>query len=409
MKKIFLIFCASLFLSAQASLFQDINLGINEFYSNDYSTALKSFNAYVASNPNDADGYFWLAKTYQKLNNKLSANENFKKAYEITKKDRNIEKINFDFNSNLEDYFDMALAYFEAGNYIQADFYADLMLRLDSKSKSAYFIKAKIAQTKGDNDKAVEYLTRAILFDNKLLNTNLAKSLNIVSLPKPQKEVYQALALQAYFEGDINTALNNYKQARMLDNKDVEIINNIVDLYLKNNNLTLAKQNALQALKLDNNNFRAHLNQAKIYEITKDKKLENELLKAYKINPNNKEVLIHLANFYLKKEDYLLAKEYFKTLIDIDDNNYEAYFGYIFSLIELGEIEEASICFKKKMNTLRQKNGEAEFLLAKICIDAKEYPQALDFLKDALKKEDSLYYRAEIERVKTLMDKENKQ
>lgn len=408
LKKIILIF-SMLFLSAQASLLQDISYGIKEFYLEDYSSALKSFISYAASNPNDPDGYFWLAKTYQKLNNEKSAKENFKKAYDLTKKERNIEKINFDASDNIEDYFDMALAYFEARNYSQADFYADLMLRLDSKSKSAYFIKAKIAKIQGDEAKAKEYLNYAILFDNKLLNTNLAKSLDITVLPEPKKEVYCALALESYFLGDLNGAINNYKSALKLDEKDVELINNLCDLYIKSNNLTLAQQYAKSALKLNSNNIRAQINQAKIYEITKNKKYEETLLKAYKINPNNKEVLIKLANFYLKKGDYLNAKEFFKTLIDIDENNYEGYFGYIYTLIELGYIEEASDCFKKKMSTLRQKNGEAEFLLAKICEDAKEYSDAINFLNEALKKEDSLFYRAEIERIKGLMKNGNNQ
>lgn len=402
MKKIFLIFCIFLISLAKASLLQELDSGLNEYRSGDYNNAAKSFNLYIESNPSDSDGYFWLAKTYQKLNKPLGAKENFKRAYDLIKKEKNILKLDLDESSTLEDYFDMALAYFEAGNYAQADFYADLMLRIDSKSKSAYFIKAQIAKTKGDIASAKEYLTYAILFDNKLINTNLAKSLNITTLPEPKKEVYILNALSDYFKGDIISALNNYKKAYALDKKDVEIINSIVELYIKNNNLILASDFNSCALKLNPNSVNAHLNKAEIMRLQKNKKYEDELIKAYKINPNNKDVLITIANYYLKKGDYRSAKGYYKNLIDIDDKMYEAYFGYIYSLIELGEIEEASACFKKKMSAFKPKNGEKELLLAKICVDAKEYNQALDFLNEALKKEDSLYYRAEIERIKGL-------
>ena len=74
-------------------------------------------------------------------------------------KKRNIEKVFFDLEkiANLEDYFDIAVTYFEAGNYDKSENYADLMLKIDPKSALAYFVKAKTAYTKGDEIKAKEY------------------------------------------------------------------------------------------------------------------------------------------------------------------------------------------------------------------------------------------------------------
>lgn len=417
MKKLFLIIyiLSFLFLSegffknpCSASLLQDINTGINEYRSKDYESAKKSFSNYINSNPNDPDGYFWLAKTYDILKDKQRAKENFKRSYEILSKDRNIAKISFSDDSNIEDYFDMALAYFEAGNLKEADFYADLMLRVEAKSSSAYFVKAKIAQTQGNLEKATEYLNYALIYNNKLLDTNLAKSLNIVKLPPLQKEACNVLALEAYFRGDINLAIEYLKKYVRLDSNDIDSLNMLCDLYIKNNDLDSAQNIINTILKINPNSSLAYLNQAKIYELTKNKKLEEILLRGVKINPNNKDMLLKIANYYLKRADYENSKKYFETLTNIDDNLYEAYFGYIFSLIELGSIEEASECFKKKMIHLKQKNGEAELLLAKICIDALEYKEALEYLKEALKKEDNIYYRAEIERVKELSQLDKK-
>ena len=50
-----------------------------------------------------------------------------------------------------------------------ADFYADMMLKINPKSPSAYFIKAKIAQINGDNDKAVEFINKAIIIITDML------------------------------------------------------------------------------------------------------------------------------------------------------------------------------------------------------------------------------------------------
>ena len=196
-------------------------------------------------------------------------------------------------------------------------------------------------------------MNKAILLDNNLLDTNLAKSLNIYSIPEQKKEIYTYKAYEAYFRGDINTAINNLMFYSAVDDKNVDVLNFLCDLYIKNNNL-----------------------------------------------------LLKLGEYYLKKGNFSEAKKYYKTLITLDDNLYEAYFGYIYSLIELDEIEEASVCFKKKMPLLKQKNGENEFLLAKICINAKEYSDALDFLNEALKKDDNLIFRAEIERVNALIKKQ---
>ena len=118
-KKIkFLTLFLSLTLSAntlQASFLWNIDFGIKKFRNNDFKEAKNYFSDYIKSNPNDKDGYWWLAKTYAKLDDVKNANENFKKSYELSSKEKNLEKINFDLTSqnSVEDYFDMETMYFE--------------------------------------------------------------------------------------------------------------------------------------------------------------------------------------------------------------------------------------------------------------------------------------------------------
>ena len=223
MRKIYTIFFFLCLITgfSKASLLWDINYGIDLFRKNNYKSACDYFIEYIKTNPNDKDGYYWLARSYFNLKDEKKANENFEKSYELSMKEKNIEKIDFKLNttSNLEDYFDMAVMFFESGDLKEAKTYADLMLKINEKSPSAYFIKAKIAQLEGNNQKAIEYINQAIIFNNKLIKTNLAKSLNIKQLPEMSLEMYEVFALEAYFSNDIASAMRYCRKYLSLKSK----------------------------------------------------------------------------------------------------------------------------------------------------------------------------------------------
>ena len=215
-KKTITIFFFSFFALSQvsASLLWDINIGIDKFRKNDYKNALCFFQEYISSNPNDKNGYYWLAKTYWELKEPTKAKENFKKAYELTFEEKNIEKIDFNIEniSTMEDYFDMAAMFFEDKNYSEAETYADMMLQINPKSPSAYFIKAKIALLEDREKEATDYLNQAILLNNKLIKTNLAKSLKITQIPDISQELYGNFALENYFSNDIGAAIKYFRK-----------------------------------------------------------------------------------------------------------------------------------------------------------------------------------------------------
>ncbi len=388
-KKIITIFFFLFFTinTANASLLWDINYGIQEYRKNNFKNARDYLINYIKSNPNDEEGYYWLAKTYWGLKDNKNANENFKKAHELTIKEKNIEKLNFNYDSssNLEDYFDMAAAYFETGNLKDADFYADMMLKINPKSPSAYFIKAKIAQINGENDKAVEYINKAIIFNNKLIKTNLAKSLNVTKLPEMTLEMYEIFALEAYFSPDTTSAIRYCRKYLEINPNNLDVSNMLVDLYIKNNEFVLAQNLIDQILMENGNNIQAILYQAKLYDIKNDERLENTLLNAFKVNPNHAQVLLALGNYYLKKEEYHNAKKYFEILVNVNDSLYEGYFGYIYSLCETGEIELALNTIRKFIS-INPDSSEGFYLLAKICEKNGNYKDAYDYLTQAIEK-----------------------
>lgn len=379
--------------SANASLLWDINIGIEQYRKNDFKFCKNYFIDYIKSNPNDDEGYYWLARTYANLKDEKNANENFKKAHEIAFMKKNIEKIDFniDINSNIEDYFDMASMYFETGDLKQALNYADLILEINPKSSSAYFIKSKIAQINGDEQKAIEFLNQAILYNNKLIKTNLAKSLNIRQLPEMTLEMYEIFALEAYYSNDISSAIKYCRKYLAINNSNADIANILIDLYIKNNDISLAQSLIDDVLNNIGSNIQTILYQAKICALKNDERLEGILLSAYKINPNHKQVLLELGNYYLKKENYLKSKEYFEMLISIDDLLYEAYFGYIYSLLELGEIENAMNLIKK-ISSINPDTSENYYLLAKICEKSGNFDDAINYLDNAIQSSKNPYY-----------------
>ena len=393
MRKIYTIFFFLCLITgfSKASLLWDINYGIDLFRKNNYKSACDYFIEYTKTNPNDKDGYYWLARSYFNLKDEKKANENFEKSYELSMKEKNIEKIDFKLNttSNLEDYFDMAVMFFESGDLKEAKTYADLMLKINEKSPSAYFIKAKIAQLEGNNQKAIEYINQAIIFNNKLIKTNLAKSLNIKQLPEMSLEMYEVFALEAYFSNDIASAMRYCRKYLSLKSDNVDILNMLIDLYIKNNDLGLAQ------ILLDENkdiaNIYTILYQAKIYEIKNDEKLEHTLLSAYNINPNNQNVLLELGNFYLKKGDYFNSKKYFEILVNVNDELAEGYFGYIYSLIQIGKYDLA-IDLIRKFISLNSQSSEGDYLLGKICDKQGNKKEALEYYSSAVHKAQNAYY-----------------
>ncbi|MBR2069361.1 MAG: tetratricopeptide repeat protein [Candidatus Gastranaerophilales bacterium] len=395
MKKLALLFIL-LMTSVNADILFKIDNGIRLFNARNYDGAIRYFTSYINANPNDEDGYFWLGKTYLQQNNEKQAVSAFKKAYALAFSDKNIDKIDFENNEydNLEDYFDMAASYYEEANYKEALNYADMMIKIDPDSSGAYFIKSKIAYIEGDKILAVEYLNKAILFNNSLLKTKLARVLGVDKVPELSKEDCALYAQKTYFKGDINASIKYLKQYLKIDENNIDIYNMLINCYLKNKNIQDAKTALIQAQKINPNNTSLMLLSAeteRLENAQSDEKYKQILLKTYEINPNNRNVLLKLGNFYLDKKDYENASKYFEMLTNVDDTMYEGYFGYIYSLIKLNKTEEAQ-SYIKTITELNKNTSEINYLLALICYNNQEYKEALDYLNTAVQKEQNPVY-----------------
>ncbi len=392
---IFFIFFVSV--KAQAVFLDNLSWGINLYNQKKYPQAVKYFTTYTINNPNDQWGYYNLAIALKQSGSKESS-KYLKKAYELTLEKFNIEKVYFDIeqNAQLNDYFDMASTYFETGSYDKAESYADMMLKIDPRSALGYFTKAKTAYTKGEEEKARQYIEHAIMYNNDIIKTNLAVTLGIKKVPDATKDVYYYKALEEYFKGNLKMTKSCLEKYKELDSGNFGVMNLLTDISFRLNDLETAQKTAEDIYKINPNNIQNNINLSKLYLLNKDyNQSENILLKSYKINPNNKELLYAIGSYYLEMKDWNNSKKYFENSILTDDNFSEAYFNYIYSLIRLKEFDDALIAIRK-LGKINPDTSQINYLLAQICILSAQYSEAADYLSQALKKENNPNYFFEL-------------
>ncbi len=404
------IFLISLFLlfganSLSASFLWNIYDGVSYYQKNDILNAQKEFKTFEKYNPNDKNVYFWLAKIYSKTKNQEALSQkNLKKFYELYSLEKNIEKISYEpiNKQQIEDYFDMAIMYFEYGNFFEANYYADLILKVNPKSSSAYFIKAKLAQLEKKQELAKTFLNKAIALNNDILRTNLAKSLNIYSLPELTKEIYLTFAQEAFFYLDMSNAIKNAKKYIELDNKNPNVYSLLAEAFLANGNVSGAKEVLFEARKLFLNNLQLKLLEAQIASLENDfAKKEQALNEAFKINPNNKQVLYELSNLYIQKKDYKKANEISKNLVVVDDLMYEAYFNLIYSSIKIGDIDFA-VSNIRKLSELNENKSELNYLLGLICQYQGDFKNSKGYFSQALKEDENAQYYLDLAKIEYL-------
>ena len=392
MKKLLFLFVLLSFNGVFASFLWNKDAGVQMLKDENYIDAYNFFVSYINNNPNDEDAWYYEGLALSKLQSKQKARSSFQKSYEISSLKRNLDKLNFEDTSNIEDYVDIAAMYFEQKNYKNALDYSNIMLEIDPACALAYFIKAKVFCENKEFQSAKEMLNIAIYLDDSYLDTNLAKSLEINSKSVPEKSFLSKIAVYKYYQGDIEGA-KSYLESYLELEKNVDIYSLLIDCYLKEENIQKAQSILSEAKKVQENSLILILEETKIQEL-EGKDIKQTLQKGYKINPNNEDLLLKLGNYYLDKKNYEEALTYYQKLINMDNTYYDAYFGYIYSLLKLQKNESALKAIRQ-MIALNKDNSETDYLLSKLCQNKANYSEALTYIKQAQKKEKNIYYTRE--------------
>lgn len=393
MKKILLLFFFLLIITTQANC-SELGDGIELLNLEKTQKATDFFENYVNNNPNDPDGFYWLGYCYKKNNEEDRANYYLQKSYEMSQIREDITIIDSQILSAQQDYLDMANMYLEGEDYNQAHTYANMALDINPNCAQAYVIKAKIYITGGNEIRAKEMMTKAIQIDEKLFDSEVAKTLALKDIPTPDFEYYDKQGLQYYYNGEIDKAIAFFKKSLDVNFKNPVAQNNLANAYLKKNNIKEARA-ILKKSKLLNPNFtQTYITLAKVAisetqgktpsEQKKYKKeAKNHLKKALNISPNEKIIYLLLGNLELEENNFQKAQKYFLNALALDENYYEAQLGIAISHIRQNENQKALMALRKA-SSMNESSSEISFYLAQMCIVDGKFDEAMEYLKECL-------------------------
>lgn len=129
-------------------------LGNNFYFQGKYNQAIKIYNDYLESYPDDANAYFNLGLTYLILLDEEKAINYFIEAYK--KNSKHIPSI-----------YNLALYYFKKKDYDNSMLYFNQLISLDSKNPDAYYKIGLVEYEINEFDKAREHISKAIELDKK--------------------------------------------------------------------------------------------------------------------------------------------------------------------------------------------------------------------------------------------------
>ena len=201
------------------------------------------------------------------------------------------------------------------------------------------------------------------------------------------------MGLKAYYNADFDGAISNFEKALQIEPKNVNVLNNVAQVYISNGNFDEAR-NILHKAKLFNLKYaRTYLNLAKRVKIQgEDGSLnkilalklkteeKNNLENAIEINPNDKRAYLALGDWYFENKEYAEAYKNYKLAIDLDENFYEPFFGLVKVFVETKQTKKA-ISAIRNAGALNDDALKINLYLAKLCLIEGKDQEVLEYLK----------------------------
>lgn len=91
--------------------------------------------------------------------------------------------------------YELGIVELQKGNYDEAEFFAEAMLKVNSEASDAYSLKSSVARVTGDTDKAIEYAEKGLSFDSS--NSELIRMKAIAYAAKGDFETAKEVADEA--------------------------------------------------------------------------------------------------------------------------------------------------------------------------------------------------------------------
>ena len=95
--------------------------------------------------------------------------------------------------------YELGIVELQKGNYDEAEFYADAMLKVNKEASDAYSLKSSLARVTGDTDKAIEFADKGLSYDSS--NSELIRMKAIAYAAKGDFENAKKVADEALSKG----------------------------------------------------------------------------------------------------------------------------------------------------------------------------------------------------------------
>ena len=231
---------------------------------------------------------------------------------------------------DIDEKFQQAVAFHQAGQLAQAERMCKQILRYNSQNAEAFHFLGIIACQTGKYPVAVDLIIHAIEIDSK------------------QSPFYYSLANALREQGKFMEAIEAYQQAIRIQPNHADAYNNLGTIFINQNRIDDAIEAYQQAIQIQPNQGEAYYNLGNA--LHRQEKLE-EAIEAYqqaiRIQPNYVDAYNNLGVVLIDHEKLRESVQIYQKTLEIQPNYADAYNYLGNALREQGKLEESIRIFQK--------------------------------------------------------------
>ena len=304
------------------------------FLNSDYGVAIDQFTMVIKGDPNNADAYFYRAKSYKKLDSLQLSYNDFNSYISLSKKDKH------------EVYYELSKLCNIMGDYANSIIFAEKAIGRDKKFIEPYQEKIEAQISLGRYKKA--------------LNTS-----NDVLDVKRTKENYYYKGQSYFLNGDYLLAEVNFEFALREDEKYIDALIGKSKSFYEQDQCAPALKTIDIALKLDESCKECYIIRSKInYKDIEYQDAVDDLSKVLIIKENDgdrddiEDIYFQRGKYYAAQFKYIESITDFKKVMELDDKYALAYYERGKSHEESFQDEKATKDYKK---FLKLAEGQLEY------------------------------------------------
>lgn len=369
----------------------------------------------------EADGFFVLAELYLNKSEKGSALDAAQKAYRLSPNNSHYKQMVVRLggsdrikgkSSNSEMMF-IGDQYVRTGDCLAAQAEFKAAFEMDPKNGMAAVKAAKCLWQLNQSFEAVEWLSKAIKAEPKLITAYVLKAdymsqrynfvgasnalINAARISPNNYEVLRGMALVEFRRSNMQGAVNFAQRALRSYDADIETYTLLArasaalygmtasttkkDTEARENYQRDALRFATKAVEIDGTNTEAQITYAKVMAqingVDSGIGYVRELIKKYSYSI---EYRIALAEIYKAEDRYAQAREFYEQVTEADPRNKKAFIGLGECYKALGMVNQSLKAFLSAA-VLDPSDGDALFQAGKLYLEAGKYDEAIDQFK----------------------------